>query len=555
MDDPMSRPATRDIARLERRLDQLRREMADLSGDVRGLHEALNTALQSAGSVGEGGDDLRIEDLVPPLVDERDPLLVRGLRRIKRLALGAIRRLRTATDPGQEHLRWLEFVRDEETAADATLWTPGDGGPTTDLGLDEDLAFLFARTSVSAVWSAGGGSPAFRAVRGAADPFAPDSRPEATSVGLDCDGGPWPDGVKALAHRDPADAHGWRSGPWRVRAPDAARRLPVVLRRATEVKSAPQGTVLILLGEGLEGGLEQRVLPAVDALISGSVPVRVVVAAVLSAVGEARLRALARLGASVCRLERMIPPQLRDDRLAELGTGVERLWIVGGGPKIQAMLETLRGAAGSGLRVVTEPGAGGVVEGFDVSPLPWPLVLPPPMDAVASGASTEATVLIAGDWVASSRPEDAVFLARELAGDARIRLVGDGPRGPAVRDLAAVLGLSEALEIRPPDGGVPDHRPSCVAWLGEGPWVPPSVIAAVTAGIPAVVPSVGVLPEFAALHPDQVIVSGTPGDVSAAAQAIRRAMAMSAPVPRAEGDRLEATIAAARDELLEALTP
>jgi hypothetical protein len=48
------------------------------------------------------------------------------------------------------------------------------------------------------------------------------------------------------------------------------------------------------------------------------------------------------------------------------------------------------------------------------------------------------------------------------------------------------------------------------------------VIAAVTAGIPAVVPSVGVLPEFAALHPDQVIVNGTPGDVSAAAQAIRR---------------------------------
>jgi hypothetical protein len=550
MKESVPRRSRRDMARLERGLDQLHREVADLAADVRGLHDALDTVLSNREATENDGDHPRIENLLPPFVDEADPPAMRVLRRLKRLGLGVIRRLRTATDPSQEHLRWLEFV------SDARAVEPVETTGALPEGFEEDLAFLFSRLPLAAAWSDGGGGlPTFRVVRGEADPFNAAETPGGITIGMDVNGGAWPDRQRTLAHRDHSMADGWCAGPWRVRAAPSVRRIPIPVRGAPTPDATPDGAVVVVLGEGLEGGLEQRVIPGVDALRSRDVPVRVVAAAAMSAAGEKRLAALSRLGAGVCRLERVIPPQLRGDRLRMLASGASRIWVIGGGAHLERVVEAVRAAAVTGARLVAEPGAAGVVIGHADRVLsPWPVASPQPTAADDVAASDEPVVVIAGDWVASARPEDAVFLARELAGQARIRLVGDGPRAGSVRDLAAVLGVSGSLDLQTADAGSSCVSPACVAWLGEGPWIPPAVAAAVAGGLPAVVPVAGVLPEFAEMFPGRVFVSGRPGDVGAVAAAIREALA--APDSAAvDLGRLEATVDAARTELLEVLAP
>lgn len=557
--------------RLERSVDQLRTEVDDLAAEVRLLQDAL-VALQAEARPGSGGPpEASLDELQPPTAAGGQSVVRRlsaaAARRLVRFA----RRLRTVTGPEQDGLRWLRLVRGSapRPLADVVLCGEDDPGDETvvldlraggrDHGLEEDLAFAFAALPLRSVWSVdGAGLPAFRAVRGPADPFEafkPGSG--APSYGIEVGGGEqWPDAENSLARRLP-DRHGvWHCGPWRVVATERTRAFEIPVHAVGGQAPGCEDGVLVLLGEALELGLEDRVAPVVLDLLDREVPVVVAACAAMSPVGEQRLAALSRSGARVARVARLLPPQVWPDRIRAVARGARRLWVVGGAGGLAPLVDAARAGAAEVCEVVAESGFDPGVSGASVPPVsPWPLTIPTSLFESDARAETSGapTVLVAGDWVPAGRPEDAVLLARELAGEARVRLAGSGPLEVVVRDLARVLESDLRVEPRPRSDGS-GAGVDVVCWPGEGPWLPPSVTSAIQAGVPVAMAGTGLAVEVAEELPDAVHLGGVPGDVASLAEAVRRALA-AGPPPADAAEALAGRVSRERSRMLELLAP
>ena len=376
----------------------------------------------------------------------------------------------------------------------------------------------------------------------------------------------------------------------------------VALGRSPEPRpdSGGRGTVLLVLGAPLEGGLEERMA----ALVSGLADELRFVIAVMDPggpLGAARARALGRLTPHLYPVGTWFEPELWPSLLEHLVVrfGAGNLLLVGEGPWSADLLGGLRDRF-PGLRIVHQTVAGGPVTSV-VRPLlqadlylavtaaagealrkngaaPDAVrALPPELVAgraltgergVADretlraelGLPLDATVAtMVADLVPEKRPEDFVDLARRLQSEEGLffLLVGEGPLAPTLRDLADVFSLSR-LALRAPVRSLAEvvAASDVVCSTSESEPTPTWLLAALAVGRPVVATAVDDVASLLDRYGDGRSKTVPVADPGAMEQAVRAAAA-APPAPPAAGlvERMRAEQRRGLELLRQALTP
>jgi glycosyltransferase involved in cell wall biosynthesis len=119
----------------------------------------------------------------------------------------------------------------------------------------------------------------------------------------------------------------------------------------------------------------------------------------------------------------------------------------------------------------------------------------------------------------------AFHLTAQEHPEAELWLVGDGPRLPALRELAQRLSISDRVKFIPPreDLRLLLHQASLLVLSSQTEALPNVVLEAMAAGLPVVATRVGGVPELVELNRTGWLVN--PGDAPALAAALSQALA------------------------------
>jgi len=562
----------RENRKLEHRLKKLQQQLKDLADDNRDLHRQMATVVDRLSASAKDEINGGAPPLELPLPAPAEGLITRGFRKGLRLAAGAMRTLRRATDPGADMVRVLAAVTDPSPAKalpklgqDILLDLPGTTDPTT---IDTpDLPWLFALEGIDAAWIQvpGHGADEILAVRRELhDALCQKGWAGITQAAADL-GRPviakrlpypsHPKGKEWLLHPTHLDGSTiWRNDSYLVGLPKNVRRAELRLNTTLPPILPEQPTDLfILVTNPLVEGLEKRLATGLNA--SGNLSRVIVSLAPWTEAGERRLKALSSDETPVHNFGSILQPaswKMAVEALL-LSTSPTTLWAIGNPEDLGPFVDQARRLLPS-LRVVHEaiaigrssleadetivrtqahrnrlegtPGIGALH--LAPSPLESGSAKSTPEIRRILGVPADATlVVVAGDLTASSRAEDAAAVARTLGEHKNIwfRVVGRGPLAPAIDDLGRLFGL-DRFAVNDADHSLEDivAAADVICCPGQNEILPPAAAIAVASGVPMVAPSSGEAADLAESGIAGIHLGGTAGNTEALAGAILEAI-------------------------------
>ncbi len=595
--------ASRDLRRLETRFAQLQSQLEGVAAENRDLRDQIAVLTEHLGAVKRGETETALPlELSPPAPPESLPR--RAIRKALRLAAGAVRTLRRATDPGADAVRTLVAV-----AGGGSSSAPTEGNDENEpvvvgtVGIDrspidtEELRLLFALEGIDAATVRMPGTDAsITVVRPALETFfrtADDAAPARAAAALHR-----PVIVKTLPAPRPGERRQWLLrpvrlaggetlwcwGPYVVGLPKGVRKAELRLdTNGVPGVDCPPAEIVVLVSGSLAEGFERRLAAGIDAVGAE----KCVIVSLASWEGEDRDR----------RLRALVP----DGRVLFLGSVLHRalwagafrgvvrsarpetLWVVGDEKLSEDPVRAAREEV-PGIRVVWEAiGRGALSVEADAVVVPSEehratlegtpgmtglQVIPTPLNPIEPRAggdvrrtlgvpSDASLVVVSGDLVPSGRPEDAAAVARRLADreDIWFRVVGRGPLAEAVGDLGRLFGLGRFAVVDP--GASLEEivdAADVVCCPGAGDILPPAAAAALATGTAVAAPGDGEAADLAAAGTAGLHVGGAPGDIEALARAVLDAIDEpnpgSGPDDRAIEDRNRRSKAAYRDVLM-----
>ncbi len=562
----------RENRKLEHRLKKLQEQLKDLADDNRDLHRQMATVVDRLSASAKDEIDAGAPTLELPLPAPSEGLITRGFRKGLRLAAGAVRTLRRATDPGADMVRVLAAVTDPSPAKalptlgeDILLDLPGDTDPATIT--TPDLSWLFALEGIDAAWiQVPGHGAEVLAVRqdlhgalrgkgwaGLAQAATDIGRPVIAKF-LPCTS--IPTGKEWLLQRVHLDGGSevWRNGSYLVGFPKNFRRAELRLNTTLPpILPEQPADLFILVTNPLVEGLEKRLATGLNATSSLS---RIIVSlAPRAEVGERRLKTLSSDKTLVHNFGSILQPAtwiLAVEALLRSASPTT-LWAIGNPEDLGPFVDQARRLLPS-LRVVHEAVAIGRspmaadetivrTEGhrsrLEGTPGIGALHLAPtPLESGSAkstpeirrilGVPADATlVVVAGDLTASSRAEDVAAVARTLGEHENIwfRVVGRGPLAPAIDDLGRLFGL-DRFAVNDADHSLEDivAAADVICCPGQNEILPPAAAIAVASGVPMVAPSSGEAADLAESGIGGIHLGGTAGDTEALAGAVLEAI-------------------------------
>jgi hypothetical protein len=567
----------RENRKLEHRLEKLQEQLKDLTDDNRDLHRQMTTVVDRLSVSATAAGDTGAPPLALPPPAPAEGLITRGFRKGLRMAAGAVRTLRRATDPGADMVRVLAAVTDPLPAKDLPIVGEdilldliGDTNPATIGALD--LPWLFALEGIDAAWIQvpGHGAEVLAArqdlYQTLHDHGLAGLAQAATVLGraviakrLPCPSPP--EGKEWLlrpAHLDDGSTV-WRNASYLVGLPKNVRRAELRLNTTDPPVLPVRPTDLfILISEPLVEGLEQRLATGLEAV--GDLSRMIVSLAPWTEAGTRRLKALSSIDNPVHDFGSILHPATWDtaDRSLLQSASPTTLWAIGPGNTLDPLIDRARQVMPN-LRVVGEavdadngpktadttivrteaqrnrlegtPGIGALH--LAPTPLMRSSAQSTPEIRRTLGVPADATlVVVAGDLTASSRAEDAAAMARRLTQreDIWFRVVGRGPLGPAVNDLGRLFGL-DRFSLSHTDHRLEDivAAADVVCCLSRCEVLPPAAAIAVASGVPMVAPSSGETSDLAESGIKGIHLGGTAGDTEALTVAVLEAIAAGAP--------------------------
>ncbi len=552
-------------------MKKLQEQLKDLADDNRDLHHQMTTVVDRLSASAKDEINGGARPLELPLPAPADGLITRSFRKGLRLAAGAVRTLRRATDPGADMVRVLAAVNNPSPAKvlpklgqDILLDLPRNTDPTTINA--PDLPWLFALEDIDAAWiQVPGHQTEILAVRrdlhgalcgkgwaGLAQAATDLGRP-VIAKRLPCPSPP--EGKEWLLHPTHLDGSTiWQNDSYLVGLPKNVRRADLRLN-TTLPPILPEQPVdlFILVTNPLVEGLEKRLATGLNA--AGTLSRVIVSLAPWAEAGERRLKALSSDETPVHNFGSVLQPaswKIAVEALL-LSTSPTTVWAIGNPEDLGPSVEQARRLLPS-LRVVYEaiaigrspmtadetivrteahrnrlegtPGIGALH--LAPTPLESRSAKSTPEIRRTLGVPADATlVVVAGDLTASSRAEDVAAVARTLGEHENIwfRVVGRGPLAPAIDDLGRLFGL-DRFAVNDADHSLEDivAAADVICCPGQSEILPPAAAIAVASGVPMVAPSSGEAADLAESGIGGIHLGGTAGDTEALAGAILEAI-------------------------------
>jgi hypothetical protein len=562
----------RENRQLQTRVGKLQEQLGDLADDNRDLHRQMAIVVEHIAASGTHQGDTPRPALELPSPAATEGLITRSFRKGLRIAAGAVRTLRRATDPGAGMVRILAAVPDP--SPQKVLPKLGeDILLDLDEGVDQEfiaalhLPWLFALEGIdAALISFPGGDSEILATRRDLDgalngkgwaglaQAASDLGRSVIAKRLPCTS--VPTGKEWLLQQVHLDdgSQVWRNAAYVVGLPRSARRAELQLNTTLPpILPERPADLFTLISAPLVEGLETRVTSGLEA--AGDLTQVIVSLAPWTEAGERRLQALSSEGKPVLDFGSVLQPATWHIAVEALlrSASPTTLWAIGGGKELGPFVEHARQLLPS-LRVVSEavevgrepvsadttivrtedqrnrlqgtPGIGAL------HLAPTPLGCRSSRNAPAIrrtlGVPADATlVVLAGDLTASSRAEDAAAVARTLGEreDIWFRVVGRGPLASAVDDLGRLFGL-DRFAVKEADHSLEDvvAAADIICCPGQNEILPPAAAIAVASGVSMVAPSSGEAAEMAKSGIGAIHLGGAAGDIEALADAILEAI-------------------------------
>jgi glycosyltransferase involved in cell wall biosynthesis len=285
-------------------------------------------------------------------------------------------------------------------------------------------------------------------------------------------------------------------------------------------------TVMVIAAGPLTGGTDDLVAGTVAALIGHADPV-VVTTSARSDLDLARAEQMERLDVPVYELGSMLDPSVWPSAVDGIARecGARAVVIVGADPWVETAADSL---AERGVGVLRLPAENGPI------PRGWPAA--PRLSHVPANhrravrrelgvGEDRHLVMVAADFVTSSRLEDVASVAEELRGQREtvFMVVGDGPLVGHILDLVRYLDLDN-VRVRRAHHDLSDlvAAADLVLDTSEGVAVRPALVAAVVAGTPVVATPGAGARELLESTGGRGIVVNSVGDPGVIAAAIRR---------------------------------
>ncbi len=562
----------RENQQLRTRVEKLQGQLEDLADDNRDLHRQMASVIEHLAASGTPGGNIERPALELPPPAAAEGLLTRGVRKTLRMAAGAVRTLRRATDPGADMVRVLAAVADPspqtvlpKLGEDILLEIAGAVDQEFISALD--LPWLFALEGIdAALIGIPGGDSEILAVRrdlhgalcgrgwAGLSQAATDLGRPVIAKRLPCNSPPT--GKEWLLQ--PVHLNGgckvWRNAVYVVGLPRGVRRAELRLNTTTPpILPEKPSDLFTLISAPLVEGLELRVASGLEA--AGNLSRVIVSLAPWTEAGERRLQALSSEGKPVYDFGSILQPSTWHTAVEALirSASPTTLWAIGNREALGSIVEQARQRLPS-LRVVSEavevcrkpiaadttivrterqrsrlegtPGIGALH--LAPTPLGCPSVRSAPAIRRTLGVPADATlVVVAGDLTASSRAEDAAAVARTLGEreDIWFRVVGRGPLASAVDDLGRLFGL-DRFAVNEADHSLDDivAAADVICCPGQSEILPPAAAIAVASGVPMVAPSSGEAAEIAESGIGAIHLGGNAGDIEALAGAVLEAI-------------------------------
>ena len=565
-------PLDRENRQLRVRVEKLQGQLEDLADDNRNLHRQMATVIEHLAASGppEGETGRQALELPPPAATEG--LITRGFRKGLRMAAGAVRTLRRATDPGADMVRLLAAVTDPSPqkvlpkVGEDILLDIEDGIDQGFIGAF-DLPWLFALEGIdAALIEIPGGDSEVLAVRrdlhgalsgkgwaGLAQAANHLGRP-VIAKRLPCTS--VPAGTEWLLKQVHLEGGSqvWRNATYVVGLPRGVRGAELRLNtNFLPILPKQPASLFALISTPLVEGLETRVASGLEA--AGDLSRVIVSLAPWTEAGTRRLQALSTEGKPVHDFGSVLQPATWNTAVEALlqSASPSTLWAIGSGKELGPFIEHARQLLPS-LRVVGEAievGLGPVAADTTIvrtedqhnrlegtpgigalrlapTPLGGRSAQNAPAVRRTLGVPADATlVVVAGDLTASSRAEDAAAVARTLGEreDIWFRVVGRGPLAPAVDDLGRLFGL-DRFAVNEGDHSLEDivAAADVICCPGQSEILPPAAAIAVASGVPIVAPSGGEVADLAESGIAGIHLGGITGDAEALAGALLKAI-------------------------------
>ena len=562
----------RENRQLRTRVEKLQEQLEALADDNRDLHRQMAIVVEHLAASGthQGDTPRPALELPPPAAAEG--LITRGFRKVLRIAAGAVRTLRRATDPGASMVRILAAVTDP--SPQKVLPKLGeDILLDLDEGVDQEfiaalhLPWLFALEGIdAALISFPGGDSEILAVRrdldgalngkgwaGLARAASDLGRP-VIAKRLPCTSVPagkeW---LLQQVHLDDG-SQVWRNSAYVVGLPRGIRRAELRLNTTLPpILPEQPSNLFILISESLVEGLETRVTSGLEA--AGDLTRAIVSLAPWTEAGQRRLQALSPEDSPSHDFGSVLQPATWQIAIEALlrSASPTTLWAIGNRKELGPFVEDARQLLPA-LRVVSEavevgrepvsadttivrtedqrnrlqgtPGIGAL----HLAPTPLGGRTEGNTSAIRRtlGVPADATlVVVAGDLTSSSRAEDAAAVAQTLGEreDIWFRVVGRGPLASAVDDLGRLFGL-DRFAVTEVDHSLDDivAAADVICCPAQGEILSPAAAMAVASGVPLVAPSRGEAEDLKASGVEAIHLGGAAGDIEALAGALVEAI-------------------------------